>query len=48
MGSATMTAAKVEIRTFFGTLGGEEFWLDADDRVIMKIMLVMADSGLYS
>jgi hypothetical protein len=48
MGSTTMTRAKVEIPNFFGTLRGEEFCLDADDRMIMKMMLVMADSGFYS
>jgi hypothetical protein len=43
-----MTAAKVEIRTFFGTLSGEEFCLDADDRMIAKMMLVMTDKWFYS
>jgi hypothetical protein len=47
LGSASLTTAKVEIRAFFGTLSGEEFCLDADDGMIVKMMLVMADRWFY-
>jgi hypothetical protein len=42
-----MTTAKVEIRAFLGILSGEEFCLDADDRMIVKMMLVMTDRWFY-
>jgi hypothetical protein len=38
LGPASMTTAKLELRAFFGTLSGQEFYLDTDNRMIEKMM----------